>query len=268
LFLLNLLLVSVQLKDNTGVFYVERMVNTVSIPVVTASITLTRWVKKTYETYVDNIHAQEENQKLREEIFGLRTRLLLKRNLDYENRQLKNLLVLKRKLERPGLAANVIGNASFSGMNLVLIDRGERDGVIKNMAVISERGLVGRVWKVFSHQSQVQLVSDPASAYSVRIEGTLSAGLLSGVGDIRIGSIRYFPNKEKIKPGSRVITTGGDGICPAGVEAGVVLSAIPSDSFFQNIKVAFSAKLSNLEHVLVLKPDSSSAGKNRMGNRK
>ncbi|NOY22033.1 MAG: rod shape-determining protein MreC [Acidobacteria bacterium] len=254
---MNLLLVSVQLKDNTGVFYVERTVNAVSIPVVTASITLTRWVKKTYKTYVDNIHAQEENKKLREETFNLRTRLLLKRNLDYENRHLKDLLALKRKLERPGLAANVIGNASFSGMNLVLIDRGERDGIIKNMAVISEMGLVGRVWKAFSRQSQVQLISDPASGYAVRIEGAQPAGLLSGTGDIRIGSIRYFPNKATVKQGARVITTGGEGICPAGVEAGRILSAIPTDDFFQNIKVAFSAPLSNLEHVLVLRSNSS-----------
>ncbi len=263
---MNLLLVSVQLKDNTGVFYVERTVNAVSIPIVTASITLTRWVKKTYKTYIDNTHAQEENQKLREETFNLRTRLLLKRNLDYENRHLKDLLALKRKLERPGLAANVIGNASFSGMNLVLIDRGERDGVTKNMAVISEMGLVGRVWKAFSHQSQVQLISDPASGYSVRIEGAQPAGLLSGTGDIRIGSIRYFPNKVTVKQGARVITTGGEGICPAGVETGKILSAIPTDDFFQNIKVAFSAQLSNLEYVLVLRSAPSRPETDKKGN--
>jgi len=265
LFLLNLLLVSVQLKDNTGVLYVERTVNAVSIPVVTASITLTRWVKKTYKTYIDNIHAQEENRKLKEEMFNLRTRLLLKRNLDYENRHLKDLLELKRKLERSGLAARVIGNGSFSGMNLVLIDRGEGDGVKKNMAVISEQGLVGHIWKTFSHQSQVQLLSDPASGYSVRIEGSSSAGLLSGEGDIRIGSIRYFPNKETVKPGARVMTTGGDGICPPGVEAGKIISAVPTDDFFQNIKVAFSAQLTNLEYVLVLRsnppgPDNGEKG--------
>ncbi len=249
---MNLFLVSVQLKDNTGVLYVERMVNSVSIPVVTVSIKLTRWVKKMYKTYVGNVHAQEENQKLREEIFGIRTRLLLKRNLEYENRHLKRLLSLKRKLERPGLTATVIGNASFSGMNLVLIDRGERDGVERNMAVICEDGLVGRVWKVFVRQSQVQLISDPASAFAVRIEGAKSAGLLAGVGDIRIGSIRYFPNNELLSKGAKVITTGGDGICPAGIEAGTVLSAIQTDNFFQNIKVVFSAPLSNLERVLVV----------------
>ncbi len=253
LFLLNFLLVSVQLKDTTGILYVEKAVNTVSIPVVTASITFTRWVKKTYNTYINNIRAQEENQRLREEIFNLRTRLLLNRNLEYENRQLRSLLALKQQLERPGLTATVIGNASFSGMNLVLIDRGERDGVEKNMAVISEKGLVGRIWKVFSRQSQVQLISDTASAYSIRIDGTSSGGLLCGVGDIRIGAVRYFPNGESVPPGARVITTGGDGICPAGVEAGTVLSAIPSDNFFQNIKVSFSVPLSNVEHVLVLR---------------
>ena len=213
-----------------------------------------------------NIEAEKENQELREEIFNLKTRLLLKRNLEYENRHLRNLLGLERKLERPGLAATVIGNASFSGMNLVLIDRGQRDGISRNMAVISEKGLVGRVWKVFSRQSQVQLVSDPASAYSVRIEGTESAGLLAGEGDIRIGSVRYFPNQEKVEPGAKVITTGGDGICPAGVEAGTVLSAVPSDSFFQNIKVVFSASLSNLEHVLVLRSVSSQASAGGKGS--
>ena len=252
LFLLNFLLVSVQLKDTTGILYVEKVVNAVSIPVVTASITFTRWVQKTYNTYIYNIHAQKENRKLREELFLLRTRLLLNRNLEYENRQLRNLLALKQQLERPGLSATVIGNASFSGMNLVLIDRGNRDGVKKNMAVISEKGLVGRVWKVFSRQSQVQLISDTASAYSVRIDGAASGGLLCGVGDIRIGSLRYFPNGEAVQPGARVITTGGDGICPAGVEAGTVLSAIPSNNFFQNIKVSFSVPLNKVEHVLIL----------------
>ncbi|NOZ13257.1 MAG: rod shape-determining protein MreC [Acidobacteria bacterium] len=248
------------MKDNSGVLYVERTVNAVSIPVVTASIKLTRWVKKTYKTYFKNVHAQEENRELREEIFKLRTRLLLKRNLEYENRHLKRLLSLRRKLERPGLTATVIGNASFSGMNLVLIDRGERDGVKKNMAVVCEDGLVGRVWKVFARQSQVQLVSDPASGFAVRVEGAKSAGLLTGVGDLRIGSIRYFPNNEILTKGARVITTGGDGICPAGIEAGTVLSAIPTENFFQNIKVTFSAPLTNLEQVLVVPYYASSSG--------
>ena len=250
-----------QLKDNSGVLYLERAVNTVSLPFITASMKVTRFTQESFQTYLSNIKAQKENRQLREQIFRLRTQLLLKRNQDYENHRLKELLGLRYTLEVPARAATVIGNTSFSGMNLILIDRGERDGIRKDMAVINENGIVGRVWKVFSKQSQVQLISDPASGVAVRIDDVRSGGILSGTGDLRTGSIEYVPNAERVSPGARAWTTGSDGIYPKGVLAGSIISTSPGDAFFQNIQVEFASSLTNLTHVLVVNAaDKAPAG--------
>ena len=252
LFLINLLLISFQMRDGGGVLYLERTVNMITIPFVTVSLKVARFTRETVDTYLTNVDASRENRELKNRVFQLRTELLLKRNLENDNRRLRELLGLKYSLSMASRAARVIGNTSFSGANLILIDRGERDGIRPNMAVICEDGVVGRVWKVFPGNSHVQLISDPSSAVAVKLAGTEVFGILAGTGDTQMGEIRYVPEALEVNADSAVLTTGADGIFPIGVPVATVLKVESTGELFHHVLVRFDAPLTGLSYVLVL----------------
>lgn len=232
--------------------YLERTVNMITIPFVTASLKISRFARDTIDTYIANVHATRENDELKNRVFQLRTELLLKENLEQDNRRLRDLLGLKYSVGLSSRAARVIGNTSFSGANLIIIDRGERDGIVPDMAVICETGIVGRVWKVFPGNSHVQLISDPSSAVAVTLAGTRTYGILSGTGDTETAEIRYISEDDTVHTESRAISTGADGIFPPGLPVGTVISAQPTGELFLDVQVRFSAPLTGLTYVLVL----------------
>ncbi len=236
--------------------YLQRTVNMISIPFITTSLKVARFTRKTVDVYLNNMSAARENRELRNRVFQLRTELTLQRNLERENQRLRSLLGLKYTLQSRSTAASVIGNTSFSGASVIIIDRGERDGIEPNMAVVCESGVVGRVWKVFPSQSHVQLISDPTASLGVKLAGTEIGGILAGIGDPREGEMKYVPNGETVEVDVAVVTSGSDGIFPRGVPVGKVIQRSPTSDFFQRIKVRFAAPLTDLSQVLVLPPAS------------
>lgn len=228
----------------------------ISIPFITTSLKVAQFTRETIDVYLANVSAARENRDLRNRVFQLRTELTLRRNLERENQRLRSLLGLKYSMRSRSIAASVIGNTSFSGASVIIIDRGERDGIIPNMAVVCESGVVGRVWKVFPRQSHVQLISDPTASVGVKLAGTETGGVLTGLGDPRDAEMKYVPNTAAVEVDATVVTSGSDGIFPRGVPVGKVIQQTPSPEFFKRIRVRFSAPLTDLSLVLVLPPAS------------
>jgi len=251
---INLLLLSFQLKDRQGVLYLERGINTVTLPFISASRTVARVTREILDTYVLNMHAEAENRELKQRMFRLQTQVVLQRNLASENHRLKDLLRLQYSLPSAGVAARVIGNTSFAGGGLILIDRGEDANIRKDMAVICPEGVVGRIWKVFPRHAQVQLISDPAATVAIAVGDGGPGGLLSGTGDPRTGEIRYVPNTADVVAGDLAVTTGADGIFPRGLPAARVTDSRTTPEFFRKITARFTVDLTNLPYVLVLPP--------------
>ena len=89
------------------------------------------------------------------------------------------------------------------------------------MAVITADGIVGKVREVFPHSAQVLVINDQTSGAGVILETTRIRGILRGnaAGQLEIVGILA---DERIKPGEKVLTAGGDLIFPRGLPVGVV----------------------------------------------
>jgi rod shape-determining protein MreC len=193
---------------------------------------------------------RQENRELRDQIEQLQIeQVRMKQDADQAHR-LQSLLGFKEQFIAKTLAAQVIGSSGSEQSRTVTIDRGWDDGIRSEMAVISATGVVGKIISVFKSTSQVLLINDQQSGVGTILEQSRLQGVLKGKssGELVIDKIMV---DEEVKPGDRVLTSGGDQIFPKGLIIGNVDKIEKGPEFLQ-ITVKPTASLNRLEEVLVI----------------
>src|SRR5437660_5473557 len=133
---------------------------------------------------------------------------------------------------------------------MIPLDRGERDGIRKNMGVITPDGVVGKVVESYPSASQVLLLTDKESGVGAMLADSRIQSPVGGQGEPLL-VMKYVPNDEEVNQGERVITSGMDRIFPRDLPVGTV-TEIKSGNPFKQIRIKPAANLERLEEVLVL----------------
>ena len=194
---------------------------------------------------------RQENRDLKLQIERLRIEQV-RLNQDAEQaRRLQALLGFKEQFISKTTAAQVIGSSGSEQSRSIYIDKGSRDGVKQDMAVITAEGVVGKVLRVFRTTSQVLLVNDQTSGVGAILEKSRLQGVLRGtaLGEVVLEKVM---SDETVQPGEKVVTSGGDQIFPKGLPVGTVTKVSPGPELFLNIRVRPAVDLSRLEEVLVI----------------
>jgi rod shape-determining protein MreC len=206
-----------------------------------------------WNNYIALRHLREEDDQLRTEVGALRIR-----NAELESRaaeadRLAGLLGFRdTHTEVQMLAARVIGATPDPSSRMVLIDRGSRDNVRRDMGVITPEGVVGKVFAVYPDSSQVLLLTDKESGVGALLGDSRAQGPVRGTGEPLLG-LEYISNETKVEPGEKILTSGQDRIFPKDLPVGTVAQVQPDrHSPFQKISVKPAARLDGLEEVLVL----------------
>lgn len=210
---------------------------------------LTTKIRYSISNFINTYH---ENKRLKEELLQLSTERLQYGEVINENKRLKELLAFKQEKHKIVCKARVIGRSYDRFLMLMTIDKGKVDGIQKNMAVISPKGLVGKIYEVKESFSQILLVRDPNFSVSVRVQESRVEGVLSGTGYTFV-NLNYIPPEENIEKGNVIVTSGLDGLFPSGIPVGIVHSVNKENvEFFQNIKVIPFQYDTKLEEVIVI----------------
>src|SRR5271156_2913776 len=194
---------------------------------------------------------RQENRDLKLQIERLRIEQV-RLNQDAEQaRRLQALLGFKEQFISKTTAAQVIGSSGSEQSRSIYIDKGSRDGVKQDMAVITAEGVVGKVLRVFRTTSQVLLVNDQTSGVGAILEKSRLQGVLRGtaLGEVVLEKVM---SDETVQPGEKVVTSGGDQIFPKGLPVGTVTKVSPGPELFLNSRVRPAVDLSRLEEVLVI----------------
>lgn len=162
-----------------------------------------------------------ENARLRDE----RARLLhwqsAARQLDAENRELRQLLNLAPDPQIRFISARVVGDLGGAFMRSVLVNAGGRDGVVKGQAAITGDGLAGRVLEVGNRAARLLLLTDINSRIPVVIERTRDRGVVAGDNSEQL-QLLYLDPEVELAIGDRVVTSGHGGAVVPGLPVGVV----------------------------------------------
>ena len=192
-----------------------------------------------------------ENRQLKEQIEQMRLEQVRLSEDAAQAHRLQALLAFKEQYVLKTVAAQVIGSSGSDSSRILYIDKGENDGLARDMAVVTADGIVGKILQVFPSVSQVLLINDQSSGVGALLEKSRLQGVLKGTANGEVVLERLMSD-EQVQPGEKVLTSGGDQIFPKGLPVGTVVHVGGEKSLFLNIRIRPAANLSRLEEVLVV----------------
>ena len=152
------------------------------------------------------------------------------------------------------IPANVINNSIYHLNNFILIDKGRKDGIKKDMGVISANGIVGKVANVSNNYASVISMLHPYSVVSARFTKNQHLANVSWeTTDYRYGTVKDIPLHLFPQKGDTLVTSGFSNIYPADIMIGTIEEMIDNSSKdFNTAKIRFSTNFSTLRHVYVI----------------
>jgi rod shape-determining protein MreC len=151
--------------------------------------------------------------------------------------------------------ARVISNSINNRNNYLMLNKGRRHGVDREMAVIAPDGVVGIVVNVSENYAWVMSVLNKNARINARLTRNNYQGSLTWDGhDYRIGMLSDVPSHAHIERGDTVVTSGYSLMFPGNVMIGTVENFfIARGDHFFTLKLKFSVDYNRLSHVYVVK---------------
>jgi rod shape-determining protein MreC len=208
-------------------------------------------IRGTWSHYFALQNTSRDNEQLRRENDELKMQVNQLQSKAAEADRLAALLNFRQTQRNvPMLGARVIGTSADSASQTIYLDRGERDGIRRNMGVITPDGVVGKVIESYRDTAQVLLLTDKDSGVGAMLSDSRIQSPVGGTGEPLL-SMKYIPTDDTVNVGEHVVTSGMDRIFPRDLPVGVV-AEIKTGRPFQQVRVRPAANLQRLEEVIVL----------------
>ncbi len=240
-------------QDSTGVRLIRLWANSLVSPPERAVQSSKTGAGSIWDNYFALRHVRQENKDLQATVDRLRLEQAALLEDARQGQRLQSILGFQEKYLYKTMVAQVIGTSGSDQSQVFTIDKGRDNGLKRDMAVITAEGIIGKVREVFGHTAQVLEINDQSSGAGVILEQTRIRGILRGnaQGQPQIVGIL---SDNRIKPGEKVLTAGGDEIFPRGLPVGTVEKVVsdPDRDGFIRVIVKPAAHLDRLDEVLVI----------------
>ena len=199
---------------------------------------------------------KKELDELKNKNQELSTKIIALESLEEENKILREALGLEFQKKFKISLAQVIGKDI--SQDFLLIDKGAKDNVLKNMPVITQQKvLVGRISEVYDKFSKVMLISHKNSSFNVVVTeqeelSSSSTGVVRGEGNLKI-LFDLIPKEKEIFAEELVFTSALGGIFPEGLLVGKIKEVKKSDvEPFQQAEISPAFDISNIDKLFII----------------
>ena len=189
----------------------------------------------------------EQNKELRRELQQMKSWKEAALQLEEENARLLDLNQLRLDSKLTHVSGIVIADSGSPFRQSVLLNIGSRDGIQDGWAAMDGLGLVGRISGVGSSTSRVILLTDNASQIPVIVQPSGQRAILMGDNSFA-PPVEFIENVDLVRPGDRIVTSGGGGVLPAGLLVGT-LAMDPNG----RLRTRLAADYERLEFLKVLR---------------
>ena len=208
--------------------------------------------------------SQAQEKELKEELADVKTRLAtaereLREAMTYkeENERYRKLLSLKQAFRRLEVVSSYVSSwQSGSYCAIFNLQKGSKDGIEKNMPVITDEGLVGYVSAVSYTYCEVTTLIDTTMVVGVQMSRTGEIAVCEGDFSLMqkgLLKLSYLPKTAAIAPGDLVVTTGAGELYPKGIVVGTVSEVLSEEHGLSNYAVITPAvNLDKLTQVLIV----------------
>lgn len=210
--------------------------------------------------------SQEELKNIRNELEQYKKIIIDFNEIKNENIQLKRTLQLKEDITYDSVACEVIGRDPKKLYDMLILNKGKKDGIKENMPVISyangKNVLIGKIVEVTYNLSKIITLHNPkfsASAVILKDDNSIHTIIQGSNKMLGIVKLLYIPKQYFFADSDLdfVYTSGDSLIFPKGLEIGRIVKLYTSKRYemYNEADVQMSVDLSKLDYVLVLKVD-------------
>ncbi len=214
--------------------------------VVANAVATSTSVKQYFGLREINRELAEENAKLHQLLVKQKSILLENKLSIIDSSKLKNFTYT---------SAKVIDNSTAFSKNYITINKGEADGLLPGMAVISAKGVVGKVKTVSKHYSVVISILniDEQVSSVIKSSNYFCTSQWDGF-DPQVVELKYVPRHVKLIVGDTVVTSGYNAVFPEGIMIGVIKKyELKEEALFHDIRVELAQDFAQLAYVDVVK---------------
>jgi rod shape-determining protein MreC len=174
------------------------------------------WISLT-QSFSNRGALRVENQGLREQLRELQLRVMRQAALEQENAELRGLRAALPPLIKQWQLAEIIDVDTNPLRQRVVINKGGRNGVAVNQAVVDANGVLGQVARIGPWSAEVILVTDPEHAIPVEVTRNSLRSIAVGSGNSGELLLPYLAVNSDVKSGDLLVSSGLGGVFPAGL---------------------------------------------------
>lgn len=200
-----------------------------------------------------------ENERLKSEALVLQGRVQKLASLTEQNVRLRELLNSSTLVNEKVEVAELIGMDPNPFTHRIVINKGERDGVVLGQPVLDARGLMGQVVELMPYTSRVLLLTDPTHSIPVQVNRNGLRAIASGTGNPERLELRHVADTADIKEGDELVSSGLGQRFPAGYPVATVKEVIHEPGQpFAVVRAIPKAALNRSRYLLLVFTDTRS----------
>jgi rod shape-determining protein MreC len=236
---------------------VRKALSVLLLPVeylVSAPFELSRTASESIATRSELI---AENQLLNQAALVQNARLQRMAALEGENARLRALLDSTSKVGDSILIAEIVSIDMNPYRNLIVVNRGGKEGVYVGQALIDADGVIGQIIRDRYYTAEAMLVTDIDHAVPVELARNRLRSIAVGTGELDRLSLPYLPSNADVRVGDLLVTSGLGGTFPPGYPVGVIRSInLVTGQPFLEIDAEPAAALNSIREVLLVTPET------------
>lgn len=251
LFLLLCIGATSQGRSNTTI--VEGIISESISPMEKVLYSSSQYIKNFYNFVTNLSSLKKRNEDLEQELMDYRVKLADYDRIVKENSELLELLEFKKENKKfEYISASVISIDPYKNFSLFVIDKGETSEVEKDMIVVLNEGLVGRVLEVSIGTSKVLSITDTTSMFNGKCVRTNDYVRITG--DENNTLLGYIDFEADIVEEDIIVTSGYSGVFPKNIVVGEVIEVQEQNGKLEKlIKIKPAVDMEKINKVLIIK---------------
>jgi rod shape-determining protein MreC len=238
----------------------EAFIFRVLSPIMRYSYLLGDEIKTVYSEQIDKRDLGKAIEEIKAENQRLLVEIAQVKNLEEENKRLKEFINFKDKQNNALLLAGIVSygniNNNSSEEKIFVVNKGRNDGVREGLAVVNSRGVVfGKIIKVRDSQSVACFSTDKKCQFAVKVLNSVrTIGIARGELGLTI-KIDFIPQTEELASGDLVVTSGLEENIPAGLVVGKISGIKKANNdLWQSANIDPTDDFSNISFAAVILP--------------
>jgi rod shape-determining protein MreC len=217
---------------------------------VDAPVKMWHWMRETGQSRNE---LRLENSRLNTERLLTHARLQRYSALEAENVRLRTMLEARSRVTEEVRVAGIMSVSANPFRHVLVIDKGQNDGVYDGQAMVDANGVLGQVIETGLFSAQAVLISDADHALPVEINRNGLRTIAVGTGEFDRLDLPFLPNNADVDEGDLLVTSGLGGAFPAGYPVAIVdsVARIPQEPFAA-VSARPAAELNQVREIMLI----------------